>query len=539
MTVLGGALLVLAFSQPAWDLTISGDTLRVKGPRGMVGTVLLPVETLPCTGIEEQGEIWLSCPLAMGAQLEFSRAGYEVRRLDAGPPPWPAVWDLDDDGWQPAPLRLLLDPPELRFAALVVWLEGEEIVTATADEGGTVLGPRVPPGQRFALAVVGETVEGAILEGERATAEDPLRVDLSEGRSWVALCRDPWSGTPVTACTVTAGARPRLMRESGMARLDSRGRGRPVGLLHVLDGRHAEIVQAEAAGFPPLLLADPAGPVLELTLPRPRSLRVLLRDGSTDRPVAGRVLVTHRRERITLAEERSDHRGSVEFTVGDGEYELFVEAGGYSRARQLVTVDKPKVEVRLALRPAAAVQGRVIGEAGEPLPGALVMGSPREEAGAENVSHTATGSLGEFTLPLAGKGPWVVRANLDGFGPAEAVVDLPLTPLTLRMPRRCEVTLQLLFADGTPFEATTVVAINLSAPQVVQARGQGEGRFLASLSPGAWLVVDEARRASARVEVPAPCTGWGTIVVMTAGPGRESPSRAGDPSSFQRPSPLR
>lgn len=539
MTVLGGALLVLAFSQPARDPTIPGETVRVKGPRGMAGTVLVTAETLPCTGVEEQGESWLACPLAMGAQLEFSRAGYEIRRLDAGPPPWPAVWDLDDDGWQPAPLRLLLDPPQLSSAALVVWLEGEEIVTATADEGGTVLGPRVPPGQRFALAVVGDTVEGAILEGERTTAEDHLRVALREGRSWVALCRDPWSGAPLTACTVTTSARPRLMRESGMARLDNRGRGRPVGLLRVLDGRQAEIVQAQAPEFPPLLLADPAGPVLELTLPRPRSLRVLLRDGNTDRPVAGRVRLAHRHERITLAEESSDPRGSLGFTVGDGEYELFVEADGYSAARQFVTVDKPRVEVRLALRPAATVQGWVVSEDGEPLPGALVMGSPREEADTGNVSHTATGSLGEFTLPLAGKGPWVVRATLDGFGHGETAVDLPLAPVTLRMRRRCDVTLQLLFADGTPFEATRVVAINLSAPEVVQAREQGGGSFLASLSPGAWLVVDEARRASAGVEVPAPCAGWGTIVVMTGGPGREPYRGPADPPSVQRPSPLR
>ncbi len=534
MKSLALAVLLVAFPQLRWagegeGITLPTATVRAKGPADMTAAVILPAGSLPCTRVDDQKEGWLTCPPAVGAQLEFSRPGYEVRRLDPGPPPWPTVWDLDDDGWRPTPIRLTLDPPELAAAALVVWLEGEEIVTATADEQGSVSGPRLHPGQRFGLVVVGETVEGAILEGQRTAAEEPVRVALREGRGWVALCRDPWSAVPLAQCTVTAGARPRLMRDRGLARLDGRGRGRPVGLLHVFDARRTEIVQAQAPGFPPLVLADPTGPVLELTLPQPRSLRVLLRESGAGRPVMGRVYLAHRHERITVAEAVSDHRGSIELSVGDGDYELFGEAEGFGGVRQVVTVDKPRVEVRLALRPTAAARGWVVSEDGEPLPGAVVIGSPRQQAEAGNRSHAAAGLLGEFTLPLAGEGPWVVTATFDGFGQVAVTIDHTAAPLTLRLPRRCEVKLQLLAAQGTPLEADTVAAINLSTMEVVQARRQRDGSFSAHLAPGTWLVVDEAQKASAVVSTPAFCAGWSTVVYPTRGHAHEPSTR---PAAF-------
>ncbi|MBL8921307.1 MAG: carboxypeptidase regulatory-like domain-containing protein [Myxococcaceae bacterium] len=166
-------------------------------------------------------------------------------------------------------------------------------------------------------------------------------------------------------------------------------------------------------------------------------------------------------------------------------------AGGFKEARKDVVVT-PGVPVEVALvltRPTGPgrITGTVRAGPDKPLAGAKVT-----PAGKESVSTSATGA---FTIESAGPGPVKVKVTLDGYAPADEVVqvapeatatlDVTLEPVAQRA--RAKVRGIISSASG-PVAKATVRIVELKLKQAVKA----DGRFELDVAGGKYTLVIEA-----------------------------------------------
>lgn len=512
-----------SFSSPR---VASPVALTVRGPEGMTLQSATPELPTDCVETWADGELGFHCSVEPGSRLEFVRAGFEPRWVTIPEISLSVELDLDDSLWQPTRILMTIEPPELAVNVNAVWVDGDKVIVTTPVDS-LLLGPRIAPGSQFFVAIVGNGVAGLVLSRVRAVEYEPIAVTVEEGSSVAAICRDPWTWEPVDACEVVVGSRPRLLRSMGLGQLDVRGTGTNCGLLQVLKGGIADaLVIASAPGFPPFLAPLGSGPVLDLVLPVPRLLRLILSDADSEKPVMGQVRLVTVPEGVKVVEQESDHRGVVEVEIGEGTYEVFVEAPEYRPLVTMVEVEAPRRELRVALRRGWHLRGRVIGSMGEPLAGAVVVASTPDFS-VESVNNTATADRrGEFALTLPGEPPWVLATMLEGYAAHPLAVHDHATPVTIRMDRRCEVRVVPMAADGAQLVPNVLVFVWLNGPEVITVQACGSaGHFDAQLAPGDWMVVSEADHASGMVHLPENCAGWvGQELIVLMAQSSQSPS---------------
>jgi len=502
-------------SSPAAGEDPAGEVV-VQGPRDLQGDLVTATGSTPCTPVAKQEVFQLRCSTAPAGQWVFTRSGYESRSVPLPLSPCPPLLDLNDGEWRPTPVALALAPAELAGHAIVVWSEAKEL-HLLEGAGGPLRGPRVAPGEKFVVAVVGVGVAAVIREGVRDPAAEPVTITLAEGSSRVVVCRDPWSGEVLEGCVAVAGKKPRLLVDRGQGRLEQRKAGKPAGPLQVLDGLGDDfIVSVQAPGLPPLLLSDPRQPVMDTVMPLPRTLRVTLEHGKTGRRVAGQVWLVGP-FKVFLEEKAADHRGVTEWQLGDGEYEVFAAAEGFGPVRESVRIEQRNVDLALKLSPAVKISGWVVDEAGQPIPQAAVLAWPGATFNTARASGSSTDAAGRFSLDLHGDPPWTVTAQAEEFASTSVTVAQPDHPLTLQLRRQCEVTLVVMNSDGTALGAEVVMALRLQTLEAVRLQGRGGGVYGATLSPGQWLLVSEAHKASASVVVPEACQHWTGHVTLAPG----------------------
>ncbi|HEY0143808.1 MAG TPA: carboxypeptidase regulatory-like domain-containing protein [Thermoanaerobaculia bacterium] len=102
----------------------------------------------------------------------------------------------------------------------------------------------------------------------------------------------------------------------------------------------------------------------------------------------------------------TDGEGKLEFAnMGEGTAKLFIKARGYRTAEsEVVITSGGQPDVRIALQPARAVSGRVVGPEGMPIAGALLEGGYAGRA-TQAAFETRTNAEGEFrfeSAPMAG-----------------------------------------------------------------------------------------------------------------------------------------
>jgi protocatechuate 3,4-dioxygenase beta subunit len=320
-------------------------------------------------------------------------AGARVRALAQDAPPGRRFFD--EGAWQPA-LR-----------------------AGRTDEKGRLSLPRAES-ERVAIRAVGAGFREAEREGVRGSRVELRLQAASEERLEVRDAR----GTPVSEVLVFAGATARLGESRwAVARTGADGRAAvalPVGSRRVQ-----------------LLARD--GRVFAGTLPPPveGTVRLTLADVPRHQ---GRVIDAENRQPVPEAlvwaagdpgsVTRADNRGAYQAAAPEGRVALRAAAAGYAEAFLWAT-DRAPV---FALEPRVALRGRVVDEAGRPVPRVEVSAVAQRQAmlrlsqRSRDRLYTRTGAEGGFRLAGAPPGvPLTLRATRAGFAPARLEVD-PLPP---------------------------------------------------------------------------------------------------------------
>lgn len=464
-----------------------------------------------------RNELRVTCPWEPGLSLQVRRAGYEPRRLVLGSQ---FEVELRDDRWVPLPLKLLLTPLELSASARVFWLEQDELRSNVPDREGVALGPRVPPGSRYLLAVAGPAIRGLWLEGVRETGQEGLAAQLSVGRSLVLVCRHPATGQAIEACRVEVGQPVSLLRRFGLAQLVPE---RPVegreGLWLLKEYEADDWASLSAVGLSRQITRIPAGSAhLEVEFPWPQEVEVELVETATgEPPTAANVRFSRKPEGILVEETEVDETGRARVLLAPAPYELFAEAAGYGPVHQSFEVRERNVRLRIEMEKATLSRGSVVDENGSPVEGAVIysLGSSRRLESLQNLAVSLPDGTFQVTLP--GRGPWTVWAA-QGDSLSESVLVKPGDQeVTLRLFRECAIQLLPLGPDGSVLALARATLLEPRRFLVRRAETVAPGGpLVARLVPGSWQLVSEETRTSGRFEVPSPCDGL--LIPVTISP---------------------
>lgn len=416
------------------------------------------------------------------------------------------VVDGDDDPVQGATLVAMPAPEDSRKSLANRRLAERPV---RSDAEGRFRLDGLLPGQRLFLVVEHPDYVQEALEGVDVPSED-VQVVLRRGARLAGRVEDA-DGQALAGASVLVSGVPRPTGTVGVlqdsdendveTRTDDQGtfdvRGIIPGPLMVkayLEGyQPAEPLRLEIA-----LAEAPRDAVLVLQRGRTLQGTVESADGES---VEGAVL--------TLAHVRSRSNAGGGFLLAglpDGSHDLEVRHPQYNWYQQKVDVGESSAPLEIVLRGGGSVQGRVLDDAGLPLPGARV----RLEKQARRDRHTyqATSDAdGRFRLDAMALGSYQVNATKSGYAPT-------------RLPDRLEVEASVddveivlrpggeIFGQvkGLDFEA-------LSAVEVEADDGRGElhsavvdyeGNYrIADLAPGVWTLRGrlEGGRRQAEVRV--------------------------------------
>jgi len=496
--------------------------VRILGPGPLrVASATPPLEGA-CAPLTTEEGCTLPCQPPARVELELELAGFEPRRLELGGATVPAEVDLRDSGWLPRPVTLAVDASGAGGPVTVVWLHGRETVSAQAGDG-PVAGPRVAPGELVQLAVVGPATRAVTVEKRRSPAEEPIPVPLEAGSSRAVVCRDPWNGEVVAACSLTVGNLPRHLPKGLRARLLPRGRVVNLGGLQVVDtGEEGEWVLAEAEGFPPTLRRLRDLPVVaDLPLDPPRELAVRLVDARSGEELAGSVSVSARLDDavVAVAETAVEPGGQTSLLVAPGAVTVAGSAPGYRPGREDLVVERPHTAVTVRLQKAATASGRVLDGAGRPLPGAAVVALSAAGSLESQDNVAAADGTGQFTVTLAGDPPWTLVARLEGYAGSPVTLAEPARHVTIVLEPRCRVAIQPILADGTPVRGDPLMLVQAASGEVVQAvPADGDEAVGVELAPGEWVAILEERSLRGTLTLPRACQGWrGPVILLPVG----------------------
>jgi hypothetical protein len=238
-----------------------------------------------------------------------------------------------------------------------------------------------------------------------------------------------------------------------------------------------------------------AGAVATLRRPAPD---VVVEPGVTLRRLKGRVVkgdrskVTGAAVTIGTVSRTSDATGAFEVAdLAAGSYTVKATAPGLRAASVDVVVGSGVTETELVLE-APTGPGRVAGvvRAGpdQPLAGAKVV------SGTQTVTTSATGA---YTLASVGPGAVKVKVTLEGYAPADEVVQVPpegeasldvtLEPVAQRTKAKIR---GVISSAAGPVAKATVRIVELKLKQAVKP----DGRFEADVPGGRYTVIIEAPR---------------------------------------------
>lgn len=452
-----------------------------------------------------EGFLRVQCPEPQPRRFRWDRPGFEPRQVVADRQDHLA---LDAPGWSPTPIRLRLEPENLRAVARVFWWEEGQLRWAWPDQAGEVATSRVPPGTPYLLAVAGPALRGVLLRGVRRPAEEPLVVELEPGSSATVACLSP-ERELLQRCELAVGEPPQLMRRQGLAQLQRQAPITGEGGFFVISSLPPEPwVQARAPGFPPLLrplaLRDDH---LELEIPAPRTLEVFLRHARSWEPLAGVVRLVGLPLGVALTEVSTDERGRAELLVSGEEIQVVAEAPGFWPQSWQGQVTKPRDAVTLDLEPAKVVRGEVVDEAGTPLAGAIVMAlaSGRFES-AQNA--TGTDEAGRFEVVAPGEGPWELWVSAPGYAGTRLAVTRPEPFVRVVLARECTVQVWVSDPRGTPVTLTRPLFLRPGDPLPRKPEpSTAAGLLTVRLAPGEWQLIAEGEGVWISFSVPAPCDG--------------------------------
>jgi hypothetical protein len=248
------------------------------------------------------------------------------------------------------------------------------------------------------------------------------------------------------------------------------------------------------AGLGPSLVGRRPRPaeVLKPELEAPSVIgRVTRADGA---PVVGATVSAQGRSAT------SDEAGAFRLDgLKPGPAEVSASARGFKRAsKDVVVTPGVSAEVTLVLQPPTG-PGRIAGTVrlapDKPLAGAKVL------AGGEAVTTPATGA---FAFERVGPGPVKVKVTLDGYAPADEVVqvapeatatlDVTLEPVAQRSKAKIR---GVISSASGPVAKATVRIVELKLKQVVKA----DGRFEADVAGGRYTLVIEAPKHVTQTKV--------------------------------------
>ncbi len=200
-------------------------------------------------------------------------------------------------------------------------------------------------------------------------------------------------------------------------------------------------------------------PVLPATAKdRDAALTVSVVDEDGD-PLPGasvRVFAIHGDRAYFAGDRPSDDGGSARFDgLPRGEAWILVYGAGRARASTRVVLGPGTSEVRLALRPAAALDVLVVDEADHAVTGADV----RVFGGDPLPAVATTGSDGLARFDRLGAGPFAVRARALGYEEASRTGVHPTpAPLRIKLERLGALIVSVVDGDGKPAAGATVLA---------------------------------------------------------------------------------
>jgi len=292
------------------------------------------------------------------------------------------------------------------------------------------------------------------------------------------------------------------------------------------------------------LLADD-GRRLETRLNRPgageKPERLVLADRSA---VAGRVIDAESRRPIegglvwdagNPAEAATTDAGGGFVLAGPAGQRLRLTAGaqGYlaGESREIQLLDDGRPGPTLALRPAAAIEGRVVDLEGRPIAGARVELEPRRTPGMVRIEFGAptgpqralTDAKGGFRLsPVDPERPYTARATAEGFAPTElAITDLQpygtKKNVRLELGRGHTLSGTIVDGEGGRIREARVVArpgsgaasqgmMVIAGPAATtefEAESDGDGSFTLEGLPEGAFDIEVTRRGFAKVRLPA------------------------------------
>lgn len=426
-------------------------------------------------------------------------------------------------------MKPLLPVAALAIAAAVIWLlaSRDERSAPDPEPGSASRVPGAEPqqpagGERRALESATNVVPMTPL-----VPATPIEGLLVTGRALDATAR-PLAGVALTF----------LPPRDGWLDGDASGSTRLASGATGVDGRFALRIQEPRELV--LLVEHPRYPSASYLIePRDRGvvelgdvvlhtslgLVVELVDAERGQPVAGaRITVTpvifdpliggaQAQRRVAVSPR--DGKGVV-YGIGAGDWTIRVEADG--RATAELFHQQPEVAaitpvLRIVLGEGHALGGRVLGPAGEPVPGALVTIT----TGDGDATVVTSGTAGEFRAVGLPVGRLHVRAETVAFEPVEQN-DVPspaAAPLLLRFDRGLALAGRVVDAnDGTPVEGVVVTALPDGGPPLVRAhrivrpttRSGRDGSFLVEGLPAGRFRLGFAsdRHASRRSDVVEP-----------------------------------
>jgi len=171
-----------------------------------------------------------------------------------------------------------------------------------------------------------------------------------------------------------------------------------------------------ATSDPVVLKLHPAGSVKVTTVDKAGK-------AGTDAPISGATVELRGLDAQT-AQTGGD--GTVEFAVVvPGGYEVVAAAPGFAPSRQFTQVGAGPTELTLALVAGAAVAGRVVDEAGQPVPGARVAYSGASDWNVqadERKDGVLTDTAGRFAFPALPAGSFRFIARHESFAPGSSAI---------------------------------------------------------------------------------------------------------------------
>ncbi|MDP1828488.1 MAG: carboxypeptidase-like regulatory domain-containing protein [Archangium sp.] len=201
--------------------------------------------------------------------------------------------------------------------------------------------------------------------------------------------------------------------------------------------------------------------------------------------------------------------------VPEGEYALSVTSEG------MVAVDKPvdlkpgETTIEVTMRPAPKLSGLVLDGDGKPVAMARVGAWESEQ----EIALDLTDDDGKFEIELHYSGTFLVRAEEQRQGVAEATVQVPGPPVSLRLAAKGVLEVEVFDADGKPLPSD--VMVRSEKDQSVKWVDDEEGRpgRLAGLAAGSYVVektIPDRLPLSQKVEI---TDGRVTKVTLRADPG--------------------